>query len=135
MNMLKPVSIALFIVCFCSCKSTKPSPSDSISDISNISTIYDGGSTRAHLTFRDDSVWCLAYNRNLDDKDHNVKSYNCLTVTQIKPYRGDSSQLPKGGKEEMEWLRLLRGFQDNNTWADKEILKWATAILKEKKYK
>jgi len=134
MEMLKLVFLILPIVCVCSCRSTTQPLSNSISDISNISTIYDGGSTRADLTLHDGSVWVLSYNRNLSDKDHNIASYNSLIITQIKPCRGESSSLPKGGIEEMKWLCLLSEFQANNPRTDKEDLVWVDVILKEKNY-
>lgn len=147
MKSLTPTLLILPIVCFCSCGPTEQHSSNSISNISNstsnisnailniedISTIFDGGSTRAFLTLQDGSVWVLFYNRNLSDKELNKIEYNSIAITRVKPCRGKSVYLPKGGTEEKEWLKLLSEFQASNPQADKETLDWIDRILKEKR--
>ena len=134
MEMMKLLFLMLSAVCLCSCIATgQPSP-NVIVNISNISTLFDGGSTRAKLTFHDGSIWTLFYNRSLSDKDQDIDSYQSLMITQIEPASSETVKLQKGGKQEAEWLCLLANFQANHPQADKDIIAWVDRVLKEKDY-
>jgi len=100
-------------------------------NISDVSSLYDGGSSRACIQLKNDSVWYLSYNRNLGDRDNKSEDYKSIFIVQIEPIREQTAtRLPKGEKEEANWLNLLYEYWEENPHSEHSV--WISSILKEK---
>ena len=111
-----------------------------ITEITEATAFYDGGSTVIHFVLEDGSKWGLLMNLSLDEKN-NPDVYRSLSISQNNYTAQSNIQIEEmdikiGSQAEYEILSLLYEYRKKHyRKIDKKFLPYIDGLLEEKKYR